>query len=150
MAVLVTGGAGYIGSVTVELLRAQGEQVVVLDNLSRGHREAGPADAPGSSECIRDLVYWGAGGPIRIRLHLQIDGRSVDSAWSDAVQALFKFCDRNGDGILDSTELAPFSEPRGRNPQLAVDANSEPPLRLTFEDRKAPVTLALPGPGRAS
>jgi UDP-glucose 4-epimerase len=45
MAVLVTGGAGYIGSVTVELLRAQGEQVVVLDNLARGHRQAVPADA---------------------------------------------------------------------------------------------------------
>ena len=31
MAILVTGGAGYIGSVTVDLLRAEGEQVVVLD-----------------------------------------------------------------------------------------------------------------------
>jgi len=40
MAILVTGGAGYIGSVTTELLRARGEQVVVLDNLSRGHRGA--------------------------------------------------------------------------------------------------------------
>jgi UDP-glucose 4-epimerase len=40
MAVLVTGGAGYIGSVTVELLRAQGEVVVILDNLSRGYRQA--------------------------------------------------------------------------------------------------------------
>ena len=40
MAVLVTGGAGYIGSVTTELLRAKGERVVVLDNLSRGHRSA--------------------------------------------------------------------------------------------------------------
>jgi UDP-glucose 4-epimerase len=40
MSVLVTGGAGYIGSVTVELLRERGEEVVVLDNLIRGHREA--------------------------------------------------------------------------------------------------------------
>jgi UDP-glucose 4-epimerase len=40
MAILVTGGAGYIGSVTVELLREKGESVVVLDNLSRGHRSA--------------------------------------------------------------------------------------------------------------
>jgi UDP-glucose 4-epimerase len=40
MSILVTGGAGYIGSVTTELLRARGEQVVVLDNLSRGHRAA--------------------------------------------------------------------------------------------------------------
>jgi UDP-glucose 4-epimerase len=40
MAILVTGGAGYIGSVTVERLQSRGEEVVVLDNLSRGHREA--------------------------------------------------------------------------------------------------------------
>lgn len=46
MAILVTGGAGYIGSVTVELLLAQGEQVVVLDNLSRGHAEAIPRGVP--------------------------------------------------------------------------------------------------------
>jgi UDP-glucose 4-epimerase len=44
MAILVTGGAGYIGSVTVELLRAEGEEVVVLDDLARGHREAVAAD----------------------------------------------------------------------------------------------------------
>jgi UDP-glucose 4-epimerase len=46
MAILVTGGAGYIGSVTVELLRAAGERVVVLDNLVRGHRPALDADIP--------------------------------------------------------------------------------------------------------
>lgn len=44
--ILVTGGAGYIGSVTVELLLERGEQVVVLDNLSRGHRKAVPEDVP--------------------------------------------------------------------------------------------------------
>src|SRR4030095_791309 len=38
--ILVTGGAGYIGSVTTELLLSRGERVVVLDNLSRGHRSA--------------------------------------------------------------------------------------------------------------
>ena len=40
MAILVTGGAGYIGSVVVEDLRANGATVVVLDNLSRGYRAA--------------------------------------------------------------------------------------------------------------
>src|SRR5690606_28495411 len=38
--VLVTGGAGYIGSHTVRLLAEQGRKVVVLDNLVFGHREA--------------------------------------------------------------------------------------------------------------
>lgn len=40
MKVLVTGGAGYIGSVTVELLVESGVEVVVFDNLSLGHRAA--------------------------------------------------------------------------------------------------------------
>jgi UDP-glucose 4-epimerase len=46
MSVLVTGGAGYIGSVTVERLIAKGESVVVLDDLSYGHREAIDAEVP--------------------------------------------------------------------------------------------------------
>jgi UDP-glucose 4-epimerase len=46
MAVLVTGGAGYIGSVVVEDLRAKGMEVVVIDNLSRGHRAAVDGSIP--------------------------------------------------------------------------------------------------------
>lgn len=41
---LITGGAGYIGSHTAKLLARSGHDVVVYDNLSRGHR---------------DLVRWG-------------------------------------------------------------------------------------------
>lgn len=40
MAILVTGGAGYIGSHTVAELLAYGEEVVVLDNLQTGHSQA--------------------------------------------------------------------------------------------------------------
>lgn len=40
MRVLVTGGAGYIGSVMAALLLENGHDVVVADNLSRGHRDA--------------------------------------------------------------------------------------------------------------
>jgi UDP-glucose 4-epimerase len=46
MSILVTGGAGYIGAVTVELLIKSGERVTVLDNLSRGHRDAVPGATP--------------------------------------------------------------------------------------------------------
>ena len=45
MRVLVTGGAGYIGSVVADELLQAGHQVVVFDNLSRGHRQAVPEDA---------------------------------------------------------------------------------------------------------
>lgn len=40
MSVLVTGGAGYIGSHTVSVLLQQGEEIVVLDNLQTGHAGA--------------------------------------------------------------------------------------------------------------
>jgi UDP-glucose-4-epimerase GalE len=40
MSVLVTGGAGYVGSHTVKELSRRGCHVIVFDNLSRGHREA--------------------------------------------------------------------------------------------------------------
>src|SRR4051812_43991079 len=40
MTVLVTGGAGYIGSHTVRLLVEQARDVVVLDNMELGHRAA--------------------------------------------------------------------------------------------------------------
>jgi UDP-glucose 4-epimerase len=46
MRVLVTGGAGFIGSVTVAQLRDRGHDVVVLDDLSRGHRDLVPAGTP--------------------------------------------------------------------------------------------------------
>ena len=38
--VLVTGGAGYIGSVVVELLLKKGYNIIVVDNLSGGNRDA--------------------------------------------------------------------------------------------------------------
>jgi UDP-glucose-4-epimerase GalE len=44
MRVLVTGGAGYIGSHALRELRDAGHEVRVLDDLSRGHRAAVPAD----------------------------------------------------------------------------------------------------------
>jgi UDP-glucose 4-epimerase len=58
MAILVTGGAGYIGSVVVDDLVDAGEQVVVIDNLSRGHRDS-VNDRAAFFECDigdRDLV----------------------------------------------------------------------------------------------
>lgn len=44
MKVLVCGGAGYIGSHTVAALREAGEEVVVFDNLYKGHKGAVPED----------------------------------------------------------------------------------------------------------
>jgi len=62
MAVLVTGGAGYIGSATVEMLRREKREVVILDNLVYGHKEAVFDDTPfyegntGDAELVKRIV----------------------------------------------------------------------------------------------
>jgi UDP-glucose 4-epimerase len=53
MKLLVTGGAGYIGSIVARELLAAGHDVVVLDNLERGHREAVP---DGATLVVADLI----------------------------------------------------------------------------------------------
>ena len=52
MKLLVTGGAGYIGSIATRRLLDAGHEVVVFDSLERGHREA---VAPGASLIVGDL-----------------------------------------------------------------------------------------------
>ena len=59
--VLVTGGAGYVGSHAAKALRAAGHEVVVLDNLVAGHREAvqsGPLVAADIADtaAVRDTI----------------------------------------------------------------------------------------------
>ena len=54
MRLLVTGGAGYIGSIVARHLLAAGHEVVVLDNLQEGHREALPPGARLVEADLRD------------------------------------------------------------------------------------------------
>ena len=56
MRVLVTGGAGYIGSVVAAQLVAAGHEVTVLDDLSTGHAEAVPAGATFVKGTLRDCA----------------------------------------------------------------------------------------------
>lgn len=59
MAILVTGGAGYIGSVTSESLRESKEKIVVLDDLFRGHRAALDPSVPFYQARIGDTALLG-------------------------------------------------------------------------------------------
>ena len=56
MRVLVTGGAGYIGSVVAAQLVAAGHEVTVLDDLSTGHADAVPAGATFVKGTLRDCA----------------------------------------------------------------------------------------------
>src|SRR4051812_7722356 len=55
MRLLVTGGAGYIGSIVTRQLLGRGDDVTVLDSLYSGHREAIPAGAAFEQVDLRDL-----------------------------------------------------------------------------------------------
>ncbi|PBC82879.1 UDP-glucose 4-epimerase [Streptomyces sp. 2224.1] len=55
---LVTGGAGYVGSVVAAHLLQAGHEVTVLDDLSTGHREGIPAGARFIEGRIQDAATW--------------------------------------------------------------------------------------------
>ncbi|MEU8917054.1 UDP-glucose 4-epimerase GalE [Streptomyces nigrescens] len=55
---LVTGGAGYVGSVVAAHLLQAGHEVTVLDDLSTGHREGIPAGAHFIEGRIQDAAKW--------------------------------------------------------------------------------------------
>lgn len=59
MRVLVTGGAGYIGSHMALVLLRAGHEVVVVDNLSTGHRDAVPDGAAFVEASVADRVRVG-------------------------------------------------------------------------------------------
>lgn len=96
--VLVTGGAGYIGSHAVRALRESGHGVVVLDDLSAGHVEAVPPDVPlvPSSTHNREIVLE------TLRAH-SIDAVMHFAAWlvvSDSVRDPLGYYQNNVAGSL--------------------------------------------------
>lgn len=76
MKILVTGGAGYIGSITTKRLLAQGHEVVIFDNLSQGHKE----------NALAPLVIGDLQNPQDLRNGL--DGKQFDGVIHFAASAL--------------------------------------------------------------
>lgn len=106
MIVLVTGGAGFIGSHLVEALVAQGEQVRVLDNLATGHLE--------NLAAVAGQFEW-------------VEG---DIADGDVVQAAA----RGADVILHQAALP--SVPRSiKHPRASHDANLTGTLNVLIAGR---------------
>jgi UDP-glucose 4-epimerase len=60
MKVVVTGGAGYIGSVTSQMLLRQGHDVVVVDDLRTGHRDLVPDGATLVQADVAELGAYGS------------------------------------------------------------------------------------------
>lgn len=93
MRVLVTGGAGYIGSVVVEELVRGGHQVIVYDNLSKGHAAAVDPGATLVRGDLRDratLVATLRAERIEAVVHM-----AADSLVGESVQRPDKYYDNN-------------------------------------------------------
>jgi UDP-glucose 4-epimerase len=90
----VTGGAGYVGSVVAERLVADGHEVVVVDNLSTGHRAAIPAGCRLVEGDIRDarVVADGLAGADAV-LHF-----AALSVVAESVQQPLRYFDNNVSG----------------------------------------------------
>jgi Ca2+-binding EF-hand superfamily protein len=79
-----------------------------------------PAPAAGSSDTTQELLFFTADGPVRVRLTLTVDGKPAEDAWRAALDGLFAFCDKNGDGALESSERGLFANNVRRGQRFVV------------------------------
>jgi UDP-glucose 4-epimerase len=94
---VVTGGAGYVGSVVAELLLSQDHEVCVVDNLSTGHRDAVPSGARFVAGDVRDAAALARALDPRTDAVLHFAASSVVA---ESVQHPLDYFDNNVGGSL--------------------------------------------------
>lgn len=135
MAILVCGGAGYIGSHAVHALAAAGQEVVVVDNLQTGHAAAVAGKAAFVRGDIRDAACLDG-----IFRRFRIDGVmhfAADSQVGESMVKPLKYFNNNVGGMQSLLEAmvrhgwaASSSRPRRRstaNPTACPSARMPPP-----------------------
>lgn len=139
MAILVTGGAGYIGSVAVEDLRKKGESVVVIDNLVYGHKEAVDPSVPfyegeiGDDDLIRQIL---SEHQISACMHfsayayvgesVEKPARYFDNNLAQTINLLDVLIEKNVKNFVFSSTCATYGEPQytpidEKHPQCPVN-----------------------------
>ena len=132
MRVLVTGGAGYIGSFTVDALQEEGHDVVVFDNLSYGHREAVSAeivvgelaDAGRLRECLAERSFEAVihfAGSIEAGLSMVDAGRFFANNVSNSITLFNAARDAGIKHIVFSSSAGVYGNPE-RVPIKETDA----------------------------
>ena len=128
MRVLVTGGAGYIGSHVVRRLVASGHEPIVLDNLSEGHRAALRQPGGGTVSLVEGDIADPAAidraleaGPVDAAIHLAAaclvgesmrqPGRYYDNNVTRSLKLIQNLIDRKITRLVFSSTAAVYGEP---------------------------------------
>jgi UDP-glucose 4-epimerase len=121
--VLVAGGAGYIGSVTVASLIKEGRRVTILDNLSTGHLEAVHPEARivlgdiSNARAVREACSEGIDAAMHFAAFIEVGESVTDPAkyYSNNLLRTVKFLDAlRGAGVkrfVFSSSAAVYGEP---------------------------------------
>ena len=149
MALLVTGGAGYIGSVCSEVLLNKGHDVIVVDNLQEGHRKGVPDGAvfyEGDfgdrtvletifrNHSIEAVMHFAA--DTRVETSMTDPGQFFRNNLANGITLLDVMRERGCEKIIFSSTAATFGEPRyipvdEQHPQVPVNSYGE--SKLMFE-----------------
>ena len=134
MRVLVTGGAGYIGSVVTAMLLADGHDVVVVDDLSTGHADAVPPGAEFHELSITEVAPLLAERPVDAVIHFaakSLVGESAENPslyWRGNVIATVSLLDAMRDAgvnrIVFSSTAATYGQPEEQ--PIREDAPTRP------------------------
>lgn len=147
--ILVTGGAGYIGSVCVEQLLTQGEEVVVIDNLVEGNREAVLPEAVfvegdfGDREVLKDIfANYSVDAVVHFAAHASVPLSMADPAGfyqnniTNGINLLDVMIEHDCKRMIFSSSAAVFGEPQyipidEKHPQNPINPYGE--TKLAFE-----------------
>ncbi len=159
MRILVTGGAGYIGSITTRTLLDRGHEVVVLDTLEKGRREAvdtraelvvgdvGDRDTVGEVLSGVDAVMHLA-GYIEVAESQSDPDRYFDNNVARPRVMLSAMAERGIDAMVFSSTAAVYGEPASipiaeDAPTVPVNAYGESKLEFERELERAAATWDL-------
>lgn len=122
MSILVTGGAGYIGSHTVRYLQEKGEDVIVVDNLQTGHRDSvnvekfykidlrdSDLDKVFKENNIEGVIHFAANSLVGVSVKEPLD--YFDNNVYGTMCLLKAMMENNVDNIVFSSTAAVYGEP---------------------------------------
>lgn len=149
MAILITGGAGYIGSICVEEFKRLGHEVIVIDNLQTGNRKAVESDVTfyegncGDSALLKTIF---SNHPVEAVMHFAADtevekstqdpGRFFHNNLINGITLIDTMLEFNCNKIIFSSTAAIFGEAHyvpvdEKHPLLPVNPYGE--SKLIFE-----------------